>query len=408
MNIVHLMASPFVGGPERQVLGLAGALRPRCRTVFLSFAEGGRARAFLDRAAADGFESVPLRENAPHVFRAAAEVAEHLRRCRADVLCCNGYKPDLVGWLAARRAGVPAVAIAHGWTAATWKVRVNEALDRLVLHGMDRVVCVSAAQAAKVRRAGVPSERVRVIRNAVATEPFDRPDPAYRAKLHELFVGQTFLSDPAAPVRQECLTYFTPATVVGAAGRLSPEKGFDVFIDAAALVRRERPDAGFVLFGDGPLRERLAKRVAERRLDGAFVLAGFRPDVERFLPFLEVAVLSSHTEGLPVAVLEAMAARVPVVATAVGGTPEVVADGATGRLVPPGDAAALARRVGELLADDAGRRRMGDAGRRRVEDEFTFARMAEQYLEELSVVSGQLSVRRTGRAASDASLTAAN
>src|SRR5262245_38868658 len=109
MNIVHLMASPFVGGPERQVLGLAAALAPRSRTVFLSVAEGGRAKAFLDRAAADGFEAVALRENAPHFFRAAAEVAGHLGRCRADVLCCNGYKPDLVGWLAARRAGVPVV-----------------------------------------------------------------------------------------------------------------------------------------------------------------------------------------------------------------------------------------------------------------------------------------------------------
>src|SRR5256885_1573499 len=131
MNIVHLLASPFVGGPERQVLGLAHALPPRHRTVFLSFSERGLAAAFLDRAAADGFETVLLHANAPRVFRAAAEVADHLRRLRADVLCCNGYKPDLVGWLAARRAGVPVVAIAHGWTAATWKGRVNEALRRL-------------------------------------------------------------------------------------------------------------------------------------------------------------------------------------------------------------------------------------------------------------------------------------
>jgi len=172
-----------------------------------------------------------------------------------------------------------------------------------------------------------------------------------------------------------------PTLVVGAAGRLSPEKGFDVFIDAAALVRRERPDAGFVVFGDGPLRERLEKRVAERELVGAFVLAGFRPDVERFLPFLDVAVLSSHTEGLPVVVLEAMAARVPVVATAVGGTPEVVEDGVTGWLVPPGNVAVLAQRIGELLSDETNRRRMGAAARQRVEDEFTFARMSEQYLE---------------------------
>ncbi len=375
MNIVHLMASPFVGGPERQVLGLARSLPAHVRTTFLSFAERGLAKAFLERAAADGFETVTLRQNAPRVFRAAAEVARQLRRCRADVLCCNGYKPDLIGWLAAQSAGVPVVSIAHGWTAATWKVRAYETLDRLIMHGMDCTVCVSAAQAARVRRAGVPANRVRVIRNAVDTTPFDNSDPLYGKKLRDLFAWQ-------------------PRTIVGAAGRLSPEKGFDQFIDAAALVREQHPDAGFVLFGDGPLRERLAKRITERKLDGVFVLAGFRTDIERFLPFLDVAVLSSHTEGLPVAVLEAMAARVPVVATAVGGTPEVVDDGVTGWLVPPRDVTALARRIGELLSDATARRRMGEAARRRIEEEFTFARMSEQYHELFERLADRRGVRR--------------
>src|SRR4051812_8777685 len=114
MNIVHLLASPFLGGPERQALGLAGALPAGYRTTFLSFAERGLARPFLERARADGFEAIELTANAPHLLRAASEVAEHLRRVRADVVCCSGYKPDLVGWRAARRVGVPVVAILHG------------------------------------------------------------------------------------------------------------------------------------------------------------------------------------------------------------------------------------------------------------------------------------------------------
>ena len=121
MNVVHLMASPFVGGPERVVLGLARALPAAYRTAFLSFAERGLARPFLAKAAETGFEAVELRYNVPRFLRAAREVADHLRRLRADVLCCNGYKPDIIGWLAAHRAGVPVVAIAHGWTAATWQ-----------------------------------------------------------------------------------------------------------------------------------------------------------------------------------------------------------------------------------------------------------------------------------------------
>jgi glycosyltransferase involved in cell wall biosynthesis len=114
-------------------------------------------------------------------------------------------------------------------------------------------------------------------------------------------------------------------------------------------------------------------------LHESFRLAGFRTDLDRLLPHADLAVLSSFTEGLPVAVLEALAARVPVVATAVGGTPEVIEDGVCGFLVPPGDAGALARRIADALADEPRRRLMGERGRRRIEEEFTFAGQAERY-----------------------------
>ena len=360
MRIVQLMASPFVGGPERQVLGLAGALPPDHETVFLSFSERGLCRPFLEQARQRGFEAVELIENAPRLRRAAREVAGHLLRVGADVLCCNGYKPDVIGWRAARLAGVPVVAVSHGWTAATLKVRINETLDRLVLRWMDRVVCVSTAQATRVRRAGINPERILVIRNAIHTEPFECADPSYRALM------QTWFS-------QSC------TRLIAAAGRLSPEKGFDQLIAAATLVVKQDPAAGFVLFGEGPLREKLARQIETSGLNGKFVLAGFRTDVERFLPCCDLLVLSSWTEGLPVIVLEALAAGVPVVATAVGGTPEVVHDGITGYVVPPGKPTALASRIAELLRDDALRQRMGQAGQKRVAEQFTFTAQSDAY-----------------------------
>jgi glycosyltransferase involved in cell wall biosynthesis len=362
MRVAQLMASPFVGGPERQVLGLAEALRPDYDTVFLSFAEGGRSRPFLDEARRRGFEAVELAGNAPRVFRAAGEIALHLRRTGAAVLCCNGYKPDVVGWMAGRRAGVPVVGIAHGWTAATWKVRLNEAIDRRVMRHMDAVVCVSEAQAVRVRRAGVDPARVHVIRNAIDADAFGRPDPACRRLLEGMFTQ-------------------APQHIVAAGGRLSPEKGFDLYVDAAAEVARRDAEAGFVLFGDGPLREALEQRVRRHGLEGRFVLAGFRSDLRHLWPCCDLAVLSSHTEGLPVVVLEALAAGVPVVATAVGGTPEVIEDGRCGRLIPPGDVAALADGIGAALDDTAWRRQAGEFGRRRVREQFSFEGQADRYRE---------------------------
>src|SRR2546426_7941529 len=116
LMIANLAASPFFGGPERQMLGLARHLPERFRSLFLSFPERGLARPFLAQAHEHGLDAIELRSNAPHVRHAVAEVVEHLRRVEADILCCHGYKPDVIGWRAAPRLRIPVVSISHGWT----------------------------------------------------------------------------------------------------------------------------------------------------------------------------------------------------------------------------------------------------------------------------------------------------
>lgn len=368
MNIVHLTASTFFGGPERQMLGLASALTDDA-SAFISFAESGRCRAFLTRVRREGFEAITLQNDTPHLRSAARELTTNLERLKADVLLCHGYKSNLLGRVAARRRGIPAVAVSRGWTGESWRVRAYEALDRVHLRWMDRVVAVSEAQAAKVRRCGVRPERLQVIHNAIDAERFTSPDPTYDAKLRRLF---------RAP----------PARIVGAAGRLSPEKGFEVLVDAAARIRRRDTSVGFVAFGEGACREKLARMIAVLGLDSSFVLTGFRADLDQFLPFFDLFVLPSYTEGLPNVVLESFAAGVPVIATAVGGTPEIVEDGESGFLVPAGDSQALADHILKALACQDGLRDMGLHGRQRVVDHFTFtaqARAYRQLFEELAI-----------------------
>jgi glycosyltransferase involved in cell wall biosynthesis len=287
------------------------------------------------------------------------EVATRLEDLGADLLFCHGYKADLLGRPAARRIGIPAVAVSHGWTGESFKVRLYEKLDRFALRWMDRVICVSEGQAAKVRRAGVAEERIVVIQNAIQPRRFSAPQPRARAALRGLF------PEPRGPV-------------VGAAGRLSPEKGFEVLVQAAALVVRARPDAGFVVFGDGPLRDGLQRDIHRAGLDGKFVLAGFRPDIDELLPHLDLFALPSYTEGLPNVILEAFAAQVPVVATAVGGNPEVIEEGVNGHLVPPGDPEALANRMLSVLGSGRGHE-MARRGRERVLREFTFEGKVGKY-----------------------------
>jgi glycosyltransferase involved in cell wall biosynthesis len=362
MKIVHLTASVFHGGPERQMLGLARHLPDGYETLCLSFSEGGRCRAFLSAARREGVEALELQHDTPRFGAAKREIAEHLRRAHADVLLCHGYKADLLGRPAARRAGVPVVAVSRGWTGECFRVRVYERIDRFFLRWMDRVVGVSEAQAGRVRRAGVRADKVRVIHNAVDPDRFAARDPRYRTKLMNAFRG--------------------PKTrIIGAAGRLSPEKGFSVLVRAAQQVVREDPTVGFVLFGEGSARAALLEQINAAGLTGSFVIVGFRNDLDRFIPWFDVLALPSFTEGLPNVVLEACAANVPVVGSAVGGTPEVIDDGMNGFLVPAGDADALGKRLLEVVVSEERRRDMGLAGRQKVVDQFAFTNQADRYCE---------------------------
>ena len=135
-----------------------------------------------------------------------------------------------------------------------------------------------------------------------------------------------------------------------------------------------------MLFGEGVLRPELWRRIRELGLAGRFVMPGFRHDLDSFIAAADVVVLPSFTEGLPNVALEASAAGVPVVATAVGGTPEVVADGETGYLVAPGEPEALASKVITLLREPLLRKRMGEAGRERMREMFSFEAQADAYL----------------------------
>lgn len=364
MRLVHLTSSTFFGGPERQMLGLARAMRADVHSTFASFPEDGRSGAFLDEARAAGFAAVALAADFPNVRSALREVTALAHGAACDVLLCHGYKAHILGRLAARRVGIPAVAVSRGWTGESARVKLYEWLDRRHLRLMDHIVCVSEGQAAKVRRwCRVPAKRLSVIRNSARRAAFETRDPAARDRLLAFFPSNGGVSQ-----------------VVLAAGRLSPEKGFGVLVEAAATICRENPGAGVVLFGEGTLRTQLEQCVDRLGLNSRIVLPGFRHDLDVLIGAADVVVLPSFTEGLPNVALEASVAGVPVVATAVGGTPEVIADSLSGFLIPPGRPEAIAAKVNVLLSDSNLRAGMGAAGRMRMLAEFTFEAQAAAYL----------------------------
>ena len=258
------------------------------------------------------------------------------------------------GLVAAVLARVPAIVATVQLFPEFQLDRSNYIQERLLARGVDRYIAVSHDVAKRlVQTFHWPPQKIEVIHNTVQFERFRHPvDPRLRQQL---------TGGAGGPV---CLT----------AARLDPQKGLDVLLQAAAQV----PDARFVLAGEGLERSRLEQRVAALGLGDRVLFLGHRNDVPELLAACDVFVLPSLYEGSSLAVLEAMAAGKPVVTSAIGGTDELIVHDESGLLVPPGDAAALARMIRRVLADPPLRAHLGAAARDRAETLFSAPVAAER------------------------------
>lgn len=281
----------------------------------------------------------------------------HIRHTRPAILHASLFHANLPGRVMGRLAGLagtPApIIICSERTMAMeseWRYRVN----RWTIGLVDRVIAVSAnVRDFCVSHIGLPAEKLVVIYNGVA---LPRELPASRQQA------------------RDALGLPSDDLVIGAVTRLDPVKGVDFLIRALAQV----DDARLTVIGDGPERAALEALANDLGVTGQVFWAGHRCDVESLLPAFDLFVQPSLHEGMPNTVLEAQACGLPVVATAVGGTPEVVVDGVTGLLVPPRDPTALAKAMTVLLRNSDLRRKMGRAGRDRIAQHFSVERMVEQ------------------------------
>jgi glycosyltransferase involved in cell wall biosynthesis len=261
------------------------------------------------------------------------------------------------GRLAARLAGVPVICSAIHSTGVPDHIEWS---NRLLGPLTDAFIAVARPHARYLaEHEGCPAARVRVVPNGVDVEKFH---PRW----------------PSGTLRQGLgLPPGTP--VAGIVAALRPEKNHELFLRAAALVRRQLPAARFLVVGDGPRRSALESLAGELLPGGAVRFLGTRNDVAEVLALLDVLVLTSHMEANPISILEAMAAEKPVISTRVGSVSETVLDGRTGWLVPPGDAEQLAARMVELLADPPRAAAMGRAGREQVVAHWSIAQTVAGY-----------------------------
>ncbi len=357
MKVLHCVAPAQVGGLERVVQALAVGQR--------GAGIDARVTAVVDRAQADRHPVLHALEEArvpvtrivlpPRAYLAErARVRALCREMRPSVVHTHGYRPDVLDAGVARRLGIPVVTTVHGFNRGDLKNRLYEHLQRRAFRRFDAVVAVSRALADALVAGGTPGHRVHVIPNAWSGEAS--------------FVGR-------AVARRE-LGMPADGLGIGWVGRLSKEKGADVLLDALARLADVPCRVCFV--GDGVERERLERQAARLGVAHRTEWRGLVPGAGRLFRAFDVFVQSSRTEGMPMALFEAMAAEVPIVATAVGGVPDVLsADEAI--LVAPDDPAALAVGIRQVVANPAGATERTRAARARLERDFARARWIERY-----------------------------
>ncbi|MBI3941646.1 MAG: glycosyltransferase family 4 protein [Chloroflexi bacterium] len=371
-RVLHLRSSAGFWGPERQISQFAPALaRLGYETHVICLYRrpaGGPAQHPLMRAIADAkTEPGPFlaqwSDPGWNLWPIVERLAGLLHQQNFEILHTHDYKSNWIGWMATRQVGIPMVASVRGYTQRTPALRLYRMLDGWLLRrgGIEAILPVSEAMRRELADMGVPRDHMQVV--------YDALDPDW-------FANRQGITQEELPSNQGDVVMFV--------GRLAWEKGADLLLQAVPMVRAQHPRARFWIVGTGPDESKL-RRFAQKRggMDEREVVhfTGYRSDVLALMQQAALLVVPSRREAFGDVILEGMAARRAVVAAKVGGIPEIVVEGETGRLVPPEAAGALAKAINELLADPVRRERMGQAGFRRLMGHFQSSRLAKTLAE---------------------------
>ena len=286
-------------------------------------------------------------------WRIVRRAREQVQRLKPDIWHGHDYKSNLLGLMLRRYHPMKLVTTVHGWVQKTWKTPLYYAIDRRCLPRYDQVICVSQDLFEDCQRLGVSSEKLTLIDNAIAVEDYAVTTNRSSAKSK--------------------LGFFSEPSLIAGVGRLSAEKGFDLLIEAVANLNRQGKNISLAIAGDGDERAALEALIVKHRCQEMVKLLGFVKDTRLVYQAADLFVLSSHREGLPNVVLEAMASGTPVLATRVAGMPNLIVDDVNGKLIEPGSVDQLEDGINELITNQSTRSRYANEAKQTVLERFDFA-----------------------------------
>lgn len=366
MKVMHLISSTGYYGAERVLMEIAkGLRRHHCHPVIGVIASHPKKCADMIREAGrQDIETKVFLCDRKFSAGLALELKRFMDRRSFDIVHSHGYKSNFYAFMAAGKR-IPLIATNHNWLRYRWRLVAYSMVDKVLIRFFRKIIAVSQPVYDEMLGAGIPKEKMDIIFNGVDIDEIDRE------------VREALEGDPGSGGKRQ--------RIVGTICALKKEKGLRFFLEAALATLKNHDDVRFVIVGEGPLRGELENFVASHRAKGDIVFTGYRSDVFRMLAAFEVFVLPSVAEGLPMVLLEAMAAKVPVVATHVGSIPSVISSSENGILVAPGDSVELEKSIGMLLEDPVRAQAMALNGYATVKARFTsqvmFSRYYEKYLE---------------------------
>jgi glycosyltransferase involved in cell wall biosynthesis len=361
LRVLQLVSSIGFFGMERVIMTLIGAINTDVFDMKLASLEKKLTASteIINAASSMGISASIIPCCGRLDWRAVKSLRTLIRNEGIDVLHCHDPKTRLYGLIASRMTGVPLITTQHNWTRQDIITTIVEYVDVCTLRFCHKAVGVSTPVAESMRRIFVPASRIEVISNGIDCSRFHRCEPDMKLRA-------------ALGIRPD-------VRIIGSVGRLDTVKGNELLLDAARMMAHRATNTAYLIVGEGVERLNLEERARKLGLSDQVFFAGYQSDVRPYLSLLDIFVLPSRREGTPMALLEAMAMGKVVVATRVGGVPDIVTSGVNGVVLVHRTASALSEALLRLLSDASMCERFANAARAHVEDRFSARRMAERY-----------------------------
>ena len=359
LRVLQLISSQGFYGAESMLISLAKDLNNKsCHNVVGVFRNSEYPYpAVAERARQNGLQVEDIACRGQFDSMAVLQIRRLIYENGIDIIHTHGFKANFYGFMASRPLSIGRVATYHiDWPDRGWRLYCYHLLDRLILRRFNRIIAVSDAIERSLIRSLIPSRKTRVIANGIDLSPFIWCRRAREREFHG-----------------------SSATTIGVVGRLTPQKGHQFLLQAAPGILAQRPDVRFVFFGDGPERENLQEAARVLGLESQVHFAGQSSDMPAVYSSLDLLVLPSINEGMPMTLIEGLASATPIIATAVGDVHKLIRNGETGLLVEPADPEALTGAVLKMLSDPIQAETMARTGQQLVQERFSAEVMAEEY-----------------------------